>query len=174
MHLIEMLPTIPLQLAFHSVMPGLTGFMHQKCMLPNLRLISWISLMCTPPLQSDQRVLDVLCDEIMKNACMVQLRRMKEVEPTWMMTVANVSTIGTKAVKDGAGNGPMSSPHVSCTPDQCSWTKSPSPCHCSQGSRCSSSSSSFSSGSGSAHKVLAAQVHHSQALVMSLTLAPMH
>ena len=111
MHLVDMLPTIPLQLAFHSSTPGLTRFVHQKSMLPSLSLgwIFWISLTCTP-LQSNWRV-DVLCEEIAKNVCGAT-EKDKGVDPTWLMSMANVSTIGVKAAEVGAGDGPTSSPCV--------------------------------------------------------------
>ena len=114
-------------------------------------------------------MLDVLHEEIVKNVCGTK-EKDKGVEPTWLMSVANVSTVGVKAAKVGAGDGPTSSPHVSHSPGWHSQTRSPSPhCH-SQSSRSSSSSSGSSSRSG-VHLVPTAQVHLNWALAVSLTLA---
>ena len=93
-------------------------------------------------------MLDVLCEEIVKNVCGAT-EKDKAVEPTWLMSVANVSTIGVKAAKVGASDGPTSSPCASHSPSQHSQTRSPSPHHHSQSSRSSSSSSGSSSRSGS-------------------------
>ena len=114
MHLIEMLPIILLHLAFHSAMPGLTGFMPEVyAAWPWTDILDFSHV---PPPQSDRRVLNVLCDEIVKNVHGIT-KKDEEVEPTWMMTMADVSTIGAKAVKDGAGDGPTSSQCMSHTPD---------------------------------------------------------
>ena len=69
-----------------------------------------------PPLQSNQRVLDVLHDKIVKIACGATEQE-EEIEPTWVMSVVNVSTVDVIVVELDAGNIPMSSPHVSHTPD---------------------------------------------------------
>ena len=54
--LVDMLPTIPIYLAFHSTMPMLTGFMLEVyASRPWLRM-NIMDVMYTPPLQSDQIV----------------------------------------------------------------------------------------------------------------------
>ena len=118
--LVDMLPTIPIHLAFHSL-----------------------------PLQSNRKVLDVLCEEIVKNVHGAT-ETTKAVDSTWLMTMSNVSTIGVKAVEVGASDGPTSSPHTSRSPSWHSQTRSQSPQHHSQSSRSSSSSSGSGSRSGSA------------------------
>ena len=66
-----------------------------------------------PPLQSDWNVMTVLCEEIVKNAH--GTTEEKTIHPTWLMSIASVSTIGVKPVKTGGGDGPTSSPHASCS-----------------------------------------------------------
>ena len=109
-----------------------------------------------PPSKISWKALDVLREEIVKNVCGATEKE-KAVQPTWLMSMANVSTIGVKAAEVGAGDGPTSSPctsrspipHTSPSPIQHSQTRSPS-MHCySQSSRSSLSSSGSSSRSGS-------------------------
>ena len=57
----------------------------------------------------------MLCDEIVKNAHGTT-DKVKAIQPTWLLSVANVSTIGVKAAEVGAGDGPTSSPRTSCYP----------------------------------------------------------
>ena len=58
-----------------------------------------------PPPQSDWKALDVLCEEIFNNMHGAP-KMAKAVEPTWCLAMADVSTIGVKACKVGAGDGP--------------------------------------------------------------------
>ena len=147
LHLVDMLPTIPIHFAFHSSTPVLTGFVPEVYTAwPKFRMDP-LDFFHALPLQSNWKALDVLCEEIVKNVCGAEMT--KAVDPTWLMTVSNVSTIGVKAIKVGAGDGP-SSPHASHSPSWCSWTRSQSPRHHSQSSRSSSSSSCSGSRSGSA------------------------
>ena len=46
-----------------------------------------------PPLQSDWNVMTVLCEEIVKNAH--GTTEEKTIHPTWLMSIASVSTIGS-------------------------------------------------------------------------------
>ena len=109
-----------------------------------------------PPPQSDWKALDVLREEIVKNVCGTTEKE-KAIQPTWLMSMANVSTIGVKAAEVGAGDGPTSSPcmhhsPVPCTshsPVQHSQMRSPSLHWHSQSSTSSSSSSGSSSRSAS-------------------------
>ena len=156
MHLVDMLPTILLQLAFHSSTLGLTSFVPEVYAAWPKSRMDILDFSHVSPLQSDQKVLDVLHEEIVKNAC--GTTEEKAIQPTWLMSMANVSTIGIKAVEIGASDGPTSSPcachspipHVSHSLVQHSQMRSPSPGHHSQSSRSSSSSSGSSSMSGSA------------------------
>ena len=167
-----MVPIIPQQLAFNMATLGLTGFVPKVYSAwPNSRMYI-LDFSHLPPPQNDQNVMTVLHEEINKNAC--GMTEEKAIQPTWLTSVANVSTIGVKADGTGGGDGPTSSPcashspvghtshspvsHISPSPVPCvtlslvlySPSKSPSPGHCSQSSRLSSSSSGSSSGSGSA------------------------
>ena len=149
MHLVDMLPTIPIHLAFHSSTPQLTGFTPEVyAVWPKFRTDA-LDFSHMPPPQSDWKALDVLCEEIVRNVCGAP-EKAKAVDPTWCMAMSNVSTIGVKACKVGAGDGPTSSPCTSHSPSQCSQTRCQSPQYHSQSSRSSSSSSGSSSRSGSA------------------------
>ena len=77
-----------------------------------------------PPPQSDQNAMTVLHEEIFKNAH--GTTEEKVIQPTWLMSVANVSTIGIKAAETGGGDGPTSSPCASHSPVVCT-SQSPSP-----------------------------------------------
>ena len=109
-----------------------------------------------PPLQSDRKVIDVLCEEIVKNVHGTP-DKVKASQLTWLLSMANVSMIGVKAAEVGAGDGPTSSPHMShspvpcasCSPVQHSQMRAPSPFQCLQSSSSSSSSPGSSSRSGS-------------------------
>ena len=109
MHLVDMLPTIPLHLSFQSAVPGLTGFASEiYAARPKSQDGYFGFLSCMPPLQSNQRVMHVLCEEIVKNACGTT-NKVKAIQPTWLLSMANVSTIGVKAAEAGAGDGPTTS-----------------------------------------------------------------
>ena len=68
-HLVDMLPTIPIHLAFHSSTPGLTSFMPEVYATRPWFRTDILDLTHMPPLQSDRKALDVLCEEIVKNMC---------------------------------------------------------------------------------------------------------
>ena len=172
LHLVDMLPTILLQLAFNMATLGLTGFAPEVyAAWPK----SWMDLLDfshVPPLKSEQNAMSVLHEEIVKDVH--GMTEEKAIQPTWLMSVANLSTISVKAVETGGGDGPTSSPHMTCSPvahaSQSpalhtshsptphasgslvphSPLKSPSLGHHSQSSRSSLSSSGSGSGSGSA------------------------
>ena len=118
MHLVDMLPTIPLQLAFHSSTPGLTGFMPEVYAAWPKSRTDILDFSHVPPLQSSQKVLDLLHEEIVKNVHGTTEKE-KAVQATWLMSMANVSTIGVKAAEVGAGDGPTSSPCASHSPLPC-------------------------------------------------------
>ena len=167
-----MLPTTPLQLAFHTATPGLTSFAPKVYAAQPKSRMDLLDFSQAPPPQSDWKVMTVLHEEIVKNV--FGMTEEKAIQPTWLMSMANVSTIGVKAAETGGSDGPTSSPHMShslvlhasCSPVLCaspspvphatcslvphSLLKSPSLCQCSQSIRSSSSSSGSISGSGSA------------------------
>ena len=134
MCLVDMLPTIPLHLAFQSATPGLTGFAPEVYAAWPKSRTDILDFSHTPPPQSNWKVLDVPCEEIVKNVCGTTEKE-KAIQPTWLMSMVNVSTIGVKAAEVGAGDGPTSSPcahhspvpHASCSPVQHSQMRSPSP-----------------------------------------------
>ena len=104
------------------------------------------------PLQSDQKALDVLHEEIIKNIGGAS-NTAKVVEPATSFAMASLSTIGGKACEVGTSDGPTNSPCTSCASCSLGWhsqTWSWSPWHHSQSLQSSSSSSDSSSRSGSA------------------------
>ena len=101
--------TILIHLAFHSSTPGLTRFaLEVYAAQPKFRT-DVLDFSHMPPPQSDWKALDILREEIVNNMSGAP-EKSKVVEPTWCMGVSNVSTIGVKACKVGAGDGPTSSP----------------------------------------------------------------
>ena len=90
--LVDMLSIIPIHLAFHSSTPVLTGFMPEVyATKPKFRMDP-LDFSHMLPLQSNWKVLDVLCEEIVKNV-LGATEMTKAVDPTWFMTMSNVSTI---------------------------------------------------------------------------------
>ena len=108
MHLVDMLPTIPLDLAFKSAVPALTGFASEVYAAWPKSRMDLLDFCHTPPPQSDWRVLHVLCEEIPRSAH-GPTDKVKAIQPSLLWSVANVSTIGVKAAEAGAGNGPSTS-----------------------------------------------------------------
>ena len=169
--LVDMLPIIPLQLAFNMATLGLTGFAPEVYAAWPKSRTDLLDFSHVPPPQSDRNAMMVLQEEIVKNAH--GMTEEKAIQPTWLMSVASVSTISVKAAETGDGDGSTCSPcmshspvmctsqspaqHESCLPTPCascslvphSPSKSPSPAHHSQSSRSSSSSSGSNSGAGS-------------------------
>ena len=92
MCLVDMLPTIPTHLAFHSSTPGLTSFVPEVYAAQPWFRTDILDLTHMPPPQGDQKVLDVLCEEIIKNMGGAS-KTAKAVEP------ASLSTIGGKTCK---------------------------------------------------------------------------
>ena len=128
-HLVDMLPTIPIHLAFHMVTLMLTSFTPEVYAgWPWLRT-NIMDLMHTPPPQSDWMVLDVLCEEIINNLSGTS-NAAKVVEPTACFSVPSLSTVGGKAGKVSTGNSTAKIPcdsHVPCSLGQHSQTQSRSP-----------------------------------------------
>ena len=78
---VDMLPTIPIHLAFHSSTLGLTGFVPEVYTAwPKFRTDP-LDFSHVPPLQSNWKVLDVLHEEIVQNVCGAT-EMAKAVDPT--------------------------------------------------------------------------------------------
>ena len=121
-HLVDMLPIIPIHLAFHPSTLGLTSFVPEVYAAWPWFKTDVLDLTHTPPLQSDRKVLDVLCEEIIKNMGGAS-KTAKVVEPAACFSMAPMSTIGGKAGKVSTSDGPAKDPRVSHTPHspgQCS------------------------------------------------------
>ena len=114
----DMIPTIPLHLTFQSAVPGLTRFTLEVYTSRPKSRTDILDISHVPPLQSDQMVIDVLLEEIVKNAHGTT-DKVKAIQPTWLLSMANVSTIGVKAAGVGAGDGPTSSSCTSHSPVVC-------------------------------------------------------
>ena len=109
--LVDMLPTIPIHLAFHSSTPGLTSFVPEVyAAWPRFRT-DVLDFSHMPPPQSNWKALDILHEEIIKNMGGAS-KMAKAVEPAACFAVADLSTIGGKACKVGASDGPTNSPHA--------------------------------------------------------------
>ena len=172
LHLVDMLPTVPLQLAFNTATLGLTGFAPEVyAAWPNSRM-DLLDFSHAPPPRNNQNMMTVLHEEIIKMHMVLQ--KEKAIQPTWLMSITNVSTISVRAAETGGSDGPSSSPCMSHSPVMCashspvthashspaphathslvphSPSKSPSLGHHFRSSRSSSSSSGSSSGSRSA------------------------
>ena len=93
-------------------MPGLTGFVPEVyATQTRFRMDAFGFLLMHHPPQSNWKALDILCEEIVNNVCGAP-EKAKVVEQKWCMAMSNVSTMGAKACKVGASDGPTSSPHV--------------------------------------------------------------
>ena len=118
MHHVDMLPTILLHLTFQSAVPGLTGFTPEVYAAQSKSRTDIMDFSHVPPPQSNQKVIDVLHEEFVKNAHGTT-DKVKAIQPTWLLSMVNVSTIGEKAAEVGADDGPTSSPHASHSPVAC-------------------------------------------------------
>ena len=128
LHLVDMLPTILLQLTFNMAMPGLASFAPEVyAALPKSRM-DLLDFSYTPPPKSKWNAMSVLHEEVVKNVHGTTDE--KAVPPTWLLSVAPVSSIGVKSVKAGGSDGPTSSPHVPGSP-AAHTSQSPTP-HTSQ------------------------------------------
>ena len=74
----------------------------------------------------------VLHEEILKNACGTEE---KAIQPTWLLTVASVGSIGVKAVENEGGDHP-NSPCTSLSPARCASRSPHSTCISSYNSVC--------------------------------------
>ena len=108
MCLVDMLPTILLHLSFQSAVPRLTRFAPEVYSAWPKSRTDLLDFSHMPPLQINWRVMHVLCKEIVKNVCGTT-NEVKAIQPIWLLTMANLSTIGVKAAEAGAGDGPTTS-----------------------------------------------------------------
>ena len=111
-------PPFSLHLTFQSAVPGLTRFTPEVYTAWPKSRTDILDFSHVPPPQSDWKAIDVLREEIVKNAHGTT-DKVKAIQPTWLLFVANVSTIGVKAAEVGASDGPTSSPHASHSPIVC-------------------------------------------------------
>ena len=95
MHLVDMLPTIPLYLAFKSAVAALIGFAPEVYAAWPKSRTDLLDFSHMPQPQSDRRVMHVLCEEILKSS-RGPTDKVKAIQPTWLWSMANVSTIGVK------------------------------------------------------------------------------
>ena len=129
--LVNMLLTILIHLAFHSAMPMLTGFTPEVyASQPWLRTNN-LDVMHTPPLQSDQKAIDVLREEIINNLGGAP-KAAKVVEPIVCFSMSSLSSVGGQAGEVGTGDGTskcLHAPHAPHSPGWHSQTRSLSPQH---------------------------------------------
>ena len=90
------------------MVPTLTGFTPEVYAAPPKSRMDLLDFSHVPPPQSDQRVMHVLCEEILRSGH-GPTDEVKAIQPTWLWSMANVSTIGIKAAEAGASDGPSTS-----------------------------------------------------------------
>ena len=101
-------PPYMLHLSFQSVVPGLTRFAPEVYAAWPKSRTDILDFSHMQPPQSVWRAMHVLSKEIVKNAHGTT-DKVKAIQPTWLLSMANLSTIGVKAAEAGAGNGPSTS-----------------------------------------------------------------
>ena len=119
--LVDMLPTIPLQLAFNTATARLPGCAPEVYAVRPTMGTYGLDFSYTPPLGSDQNAMTVLGEEILKSACSTEE---KAAQPTWLMTVAGEGTVGVELV-ESKGSDHSHHPHtslssvghISCSPE---------------------------------------------------------
>ena len=103
LHLVDMVPTILLQLTFNMATPGLTGFAPEVyAALPKSRM-DLLDFSYVPPPKSEWNTMSVLHEEVVKNVC--GTTEEKAVPPTWVLSVAPMSSISVKAVEASGSDG---------------------------------------------------------------------
>ena len=80
--LVDMLPTIPLQLAFNTATLGLAGFAPKVYAARPKSRMDLLDFSHVPPLQSDWNAMTVLHKEIVKNVH--GMTEEKVIQPTWV------------------------------------------------------------------------------------------
>ena len=123
LHLVDMLPTIPLQLAFNTATAGLLRCAPKVyAAQPKTRMDSLPFSHAHPP-GSDRDAMAILCKEILKSA---HGTKEKAIQPTWILTVASVGSVGMKAVEN-EGNDDPNYVRASISPGGC-FSYTPTPC----------------------------------------------
>ena len=95
--LIDMLPTIPLQLAFNTATARLPRCAHKVYAEWPTMGTDGLDFSYTPPPGSDQNAMTVLGEEILKSACNTEE---KAAQPTWLVTMAGEGTVGVQVVEE--------------------------------------------------------------------------
>ena len=136
-HLVELLFTIPIHLAFHSATPMLTSFMLEVyASQPWLRMNMMDVMHTPPPPHSNQMAMDVLHEVIINNLGGAS-KAAKVVQPTACFSMPSLDSFGGQAGEVSTSDGTAKSPHASHTPHspgRHSQTQSSSPLHHSQSS----------------------------------------
>ena len=103
LHLVDMLPTIPLQLAFNTATAGLFGCTPEVYAVRPMMGTDGLDFSYAPPPGSDRNAMTVLGKEILKS---VHSTEEKAAQPTWLVTVAGKGTVGVQAVESEGGDYP--------------------------------------------------------------------
>ena len=114
-YLVDMLPTIPIHLAFYTSTLSLTSFVLEVYAGQPWLRTNVMDLTHMPPLQSDWNALDVLCEEIMNNLTGTS-KTAKVAKPMACFSMASLSFVGEKADEVGTSDGPTKSPWASHVP----------------------------------------------------------
>ena len=102
LHLVDMLPTIPLQLAFNTSTAGLLRCTPEVyAARPKTRMDS-LDFSHAPP-QVVTEMQWPYSEEILKSACGT---KEEAIQPTWLLTVASVCSVGVKAVENEGVDNP--------------------------------------------------------------------
>ena len=101
--LVDMLPTIPLQLAFNTARVGLPGCTPKVYAAWPKTRTDGLDFSHAPPLGSECDAMTVLHKEILKSTHGTED---KAIQPTWLLTVASIGSVGVKAVESKGGDDP--------------------------------------------------------------------
>ena len=88
--LVDMLPTIPLQLAFNTATARLLGCTPEVYAAQPKMRTDGLDFSHAPPPGSDRDAMAVLRKEILKSMCGTEE---KAIQPTWLLTVASVGSV---------------------------------------------------------------------------------
>ena len=115
LHLVDMLPTIPMQLAFNTATARLFGCTPKVYAVRPTMGTDGPDFSYAPPPGSDRNAMTVLGKEILRSACGTEE---KAAQPTWLMTMAGESTVEVQAMESEGGDYPNCphASHVSCSP----------------------------------------------------------
>ena len=112
LHLVDMLPTIPLQLAFNTATARLPRCAPEVYAVQSTMGTNGLDFSYTSPPGSDQNAMTVLAEEILKS---VSSTEEKAAQPTWLVTAAGKGTVEVQVVESKASVYP-NHPHASCSP----------------------------------------------------------